>query len=295
MTVVLDALIQLKAPLPGTAMRNLAADFETAAAIILGRMPAEESAPLSLDLYRSPVKKDSTLQYVSAALLTLHPRSGFARKLLGDITVQAKVFAIAPGGPGIGYGVGGSCMQPSEAERDDWPKIGQYRLSTEPSEGASILVGGVEPIYVTRVASTHYLGNSCGVAGLYLGREQRRAFIAQMLGVPPEEIPWETDVGTNIEFTSLGQFSGAVLAFIETQQQMYRATAKELEAGGLLDPSEVPQSLPQIELDLVDDRCVGSDDEDSDDDKDSHEKCERDIEPISWGAIKLPARVAWAQ
>jgi hypothetical protein len=175
-------------------------------------------------------------------------------------------------------------MQRSEAERDDWPKIGQYRLSTEPSEGASILVGGVEPIYVTRVESTHYLGNSCGMAGTYLGREQRRAFIAKMLGIPPEEIPWETDVGTNIKFTSLGQFSGAVLAFIEEQQQMYRATAKELEARGLLDPSEVPQSLPRMEVDLTDARWVDSDG-----------GRPKDAEPISRDAIKLPLRVEWSE
>ena len=284
MTVVLDALIQLKAAVPGTALRNLAADFETAAAIILGRMPVEESVPLSLDLYRSPVKKDSTLQYVSAALLALHPRSGFAGKLLGDITVQAKVFAIAPGGPGIGIGVGGSCMHPSEAERDDWPKIGQYRLSTEPSEGALILVGGVEPVYVTRVESTHYLGNSCGMGGMYLGRKQRRAFTAEMLGIPPEEIPWETDVETNIEFASPGQFTGALLAFIEGQQQMYRATAKALEASGLLDPSEVPQSLPRMEVDLIDARWVDSDG-----------GRPKDAEPISRDAIRLPLGVEWPE
>jgi hypothetical protein len=284
MTVVLDALIQLKAPVPGTAMRTLATDFETAAAIILARMPVEESAPLSMDLYRSPVKENSTFQYVSAALLVLHPRSGFAGKLLGDIKVRAKVFAIVPGGPEIGSGVGGSCMQPSRLERDDWPEIGQYRLSTEPSEGASILVGGAEPIYVTRVESAHYLGNSCGMAGLYLGREQRRAFIAEMLGVPPEEIPWETDVATNIEFTSLGQFTGTLLAFIEEQQQMYRATAKELEARGLLVPSEVPQSLPHMEVDLTDARW-----------SDSDGGRPKDAEPISRDAIKLPLRVEWSE
>ena len=105
-----------------------------------------------------------------------------------------------------------------------------------------------------------------------------------MLGVAPEAIPWETDVRTNIEFTSLGQFTGALLAFIERQQQMYRATAKALEARGLLDPSEVSQSLPQMEVDLTDARWVSSDGERP-----------KDAEPISRDAIKLPARVVWAE
>ena len=284
MTVVLDALIQLKAPVPGTALRNLAENFETAAAIILARMPVEESGPLSLDFYRSPVKKDSTLQYVSAALLALHPRSGFAGKLLGDIKVQAKVFAIIPGGSGIGSGSIGDCFEGSEPERDGWPEIGQYKLSSQLSEGASVFVPGSEPIYVSRVKSSHYLGNGCGWRGMYLGREQRRDFVAEMLGVPPQDISWKTDVATNIEFASPGQFTGALLAFIEEQQEMYRATAKELEVRGLLDPSEVPQSLPQMDLDLTDARWVDSDGE-----------LPKDAEPIPKDAIKLPPRVEWSE
>ena len=296
MTVVLDALIQLKAPVPGMALRNLAADFENPAAVILARMPADQSGPLSLEFYLSPVRPGFTLQYVSAALLVLHPLPGFASRLLGDITVRANVYAFVPGSPGIGSGFAGSCMQPSEPERDDWPKIGQYKLALQPSEGASLLLRDAEPIYVSRVESTHYLGNVCGAgSGLYLSREQRRAFIAEMLGVAPDAIPWETDVQKNIEFTSIGHFTGELLAFIEEQQRMYRETAKALQARGLLAASEVSQSRPQMELDLTDARCAGSGDEDSDADKDSHDKCEHDSEPISKDAIKLPARVKWSK
>lgn len=68
--MVVDALIQLNAPVPSATLRNLAPDFETAAAILLARMPMEESGPLSLELYRSPVKPDFTLQYVSAPTLS---------------------------------------------------------------------------------------------------------------------------------------------------------------------------------------------------------------------------------
>lgn len=296
MTAVLDALIQLKAPVPGSALRSLAADFDNAAAIILARMPIEDSGPLSMEFYGSPVKQGFSLQYVSAALLAFHPRPGVAGKLLGDITVRAKVYVVVPGGPGMGSGTFGDCVNSSEPERDGWPKMGQYKLSTQLSEGATVLVGGAEPIYVSREESTHYLGNDCGGwRGLYLGREQRRAFIAEMLGVAPETIPWETDIQEDIEFRAMEQFTGSLLGFIEDQQQLYRATAKELEERGLLTASEIAQSLPQIELDLTDARCVGSDDEDSDDDKDSHERCEHDIEPISKDAIKLPARVVWAR
>lgn len=299
MTVVVDALIQLNALVPADTLRNLAPDFQSAVAVILVRMPAEQSGPLSQEFFRS-AKAGYTLQYVSAALLALHPPSGFAGKLLGDIRVQARVVAVTPGGPGTGWGVsGGSCFQASEPERDDWPKIGQYKLLLQPSEGASLLVGGAEPIYVSRVESSHYLGSGCGGgSGLYLGRKERRALIAKMLGVPAEQISWEADLQKDIEFRSLGQFTGELLAFVEEQQAMYRETAQALEARGLLAHSEIQQSLPRLELNLEDARAVQQDhecEEDSDDACGVNSGGERrnELEPISKEAIELPARVVW--
>ena len=303
MTVVLDALIQLKAPVPGSTLRSLAADFDNATAIILARVPIEESGPLSLEFYSAPVKPGFSLQYVSAALLALHPLPRFAGKLLGDITVQAKVYAVAPGGPGMGSGSAGDCgIDSSEPDRGDWPKIGQYKVSTQMSEGALVLVPGSEPIYVSREESTHYLGNECagGWRGLYLGREERRALVAEMLGVPAEQVPWETDLQKDIEFRSLEQFTGELLAFVKEQQAMYRATAQALEARGLLAHSEIQQSLPGLELYLEDARGVQQDHECGDDSDDacsvnSGDEGRNELEPISKEAIELPARVVWAE
>ena len=253
MAAVLDTLIQLNAPVPADTLRNLAPDFESAVAVLLALMPIEESGPLSLDFYRSPPKPDSPLQYVSTALQALHPGSDFAGKLLADIKVQARVFVTLPGGNRLGGGSGGSCGGSIEPAPDDWPVTGQYKLSRETSEGASVIVAGIDPIYVTRVESSSQLGNDCGMSwGLYLGSEQRRRLIAEMLGVPPEKIPWETNPQTTIEFESPEQFNGALLAFVEEQQHMYLATAEALGARRLLAPSEVPQSLPLLELHLSD-------------------------------------------
>ena len=252
---MLDALIQLNAPVPADTLRNLAPDFESAVAVLLARMPIKESGPLSLDFYRSPPKPDSPLQYVSAALQALHPGSDFAGQLLADIKAQATVSVILPGGERLGRGFGGSCARFSGPARDDWPVTGQYKLSGVPSEGASVIVAGIDPIYVTRVESSSQLGNDCGMSCLYLGPEQRRRLIAEMLAVPPEKIPWETNAQTTIEFESPEQFNGALLAFVEEQQQMYLATAEALEARRLLVPSDVPQSLPLLELHLSDERA----------------------------------------
>jgi hypothetical protein len=293
MTVVLDALIQLKAPVPADTLRNLAPDFGNAVAVILARMPAQESELLAQEFFGS-AKTDDTVQYVSAALLALHPPPGFAGKLLADIRVRAKVVALSPG-EAIGSGGDGACGGPApEPEREDWPEMGQYKLSTRMSQG-SVLVGGNDPVYVSREESTRYLGNDCTFQWYApgLGVEQRRALIAQMLGESAEQIPWETDVTSEIEFTSLGGFSGEVLGFIQEQQLMYLDTAKALQERGLLAASEVSQSLPVIELCLDDERRAQPFDQDSDH-AGPNDRIQVDLEPISKDAIKLPARVMWS-
>ena len=253
MAAILDALIELHAPVPADTLHNMAPDFENAVAIILARMPSEESVPLSLDFYRSPPEPDLSLQYVSAALLALNSSPDFAARLLADIKVQARISVILAGGERYGFGVGGSCFDSSGPTRDDWPVIGEYKLSRETSEGASVLVAGIDPIYVTRVESSHHLGTGCGM-GIYLGAEQRRRLIAEMLGVSPEEIPWKTSPQTDIEFEGPEQFNSALLAFVGEQQQMYQVTAEALEGHKLLAPSEVLESLPLLVLNLSDER-----------------------------------------
>lgn len=277
MTVVLDTLIQLHAPIPAETLRNLASDFQNAVAVGLARMSIEESGPLSLEFYRSPPRGGYALQYVSASLLALHPRPRFAASLLSDITVRATVFVILPGGERYGTGFGGSYFNPTEPTRSDWPMIGQYKLSTETSEGGSVLVAGVEPIYVSRVESNRYLGDDHSMStGMYLSAEKRRGLVAGILGVPPEQIPWEIRPEVTVECQSPEQLGGELLAFIEEQQQMYRATSEALQERKLLLLSEEDSSLPLLVIDLNDARG-------------------EDAEPFSKDSIHLPARVEWSK
>src|SRR4029077_18097642 len=95
-----------------------------------------------------------------------------------------------------------------------------------------------------------------------------------LLGVPPEEIPWQVLQEEFIEFQSLQQFDRDLLLFIEKQQQMYRVTAESLEAKGLLTHSEVLQSLTELALRVEDARHDGS--------------------AAVPRPLELPARVTWA-
>jgi hypothetical protein len=254
MAAVVDALIQMKAPVPADTLRGLAPDFGNEVAVLLSRMPAEEAAPLRFELYRLPGPNTDGLQYVSASLLALHPAPGFAADLLTHLYVRATVYAVLPGAPEFGSGVAGDCFSEYQAPRKDWPVTGQYGLSQHKGDGATLLVAGIDPIYATREQSTHYLGGSCRIPGVHLGPEQRRRLIAEMLSTSPDEIPWQTSLETRIEFQSLPQFDSALMAFVEEQQRKFRTTTAELVADDLLTPAEAEQSLPQLELTLNDRR-----------------------------------------
>ncbi len=252
MAAVLDGLIQMHARVPAETLRSLARGFGIDVAILLSRMPAEEAEPLSLEFYRSGF---AGLQYVSAAMLALHPPPGFAADLLGDITVRARVFVVAPGAGGNNSSTAGSCADPTVVPRKDWPATGQYALSKTKSVGATLVVGGVDPIYASREESTHYLGDRCRMSWrVNLGPGERLRLIAEMLGISPEAIPWETNPETNIAFQSSEQFGNAVLEFAGGERQKHRATVSALAARGLMTTVEAedPETLPRIELQMND-------------------------------------------
>jgi hypothetical protein len=253
MASVLDALIQMNVTVPADTLRTLAPDFGNAVAILLARLPDDESKPLSLDFFRSPPEHGFGLQSVSAALLALHPPFGFASDLLSSIRVHAVVYVIInPGPPAGGRGWSSSCGAFSDQPRPNWPVIGWYALSREKSDGAELVVAGIDPIYAARRQSARYRDDVCGdSSSMYLDPNERLRLIAEMLGVPPESMPWQTEVVKTIEFQTPQQFDDALLAFVEEQQEKYGETAYALADRGLAT-FDLRDSLPELELELDD-------------------------------------------
>lgn len=253
MAAVLDALIQLHALVPVDSLRNLARDFPNYVAVLLARLPSEESQSLSFELYRSQRKNANSLQYVSAALLAQAPPPGFAADLFFSIHAKATISVIEPGSGGFGGGSAASCgLLGSPLPRKQWPNFGVYALSKQKTAGSFLVVSGIDPIYATRSETTHYTGNSCGMA--YLGPEGRRRLLAEMLQLKPETLGWETGVEKTIEFKSEQQFYSDLQSFIAEQQEKYRVTAAALVAKNLMTSTEQPESLPHLDLYLEDRR-----------------------------------------
>jgi hypothetical protein len=139
-----------------------------------------------------------------------------------------------------------------------------------------LLVAGSDPIYAQRSESFSYVGRNCG--GLYLGPDERRRLIAELLSESPDEISWSIYPNLTIEYQSPEQTVTALLAFIEAQQQMYRTTADELAARDLIEASDITHSIPTLHLNLQDMRGEGV------------ERLQDTLQNI----VSLPARVEWS-
>jgi hypothetical protein len=249
MTAVVDALIQMKVPVPAETLRNLAPDFSNATAILLSRLSPDDAEPLALDFYHASWPHGYGLQYVSAALLAQRPPQGFAADLLKSITVRAEIFVVHPGDGNFGGGSAGDCVS-TQNVRKDWPSTGHYRLLEENSMGALLVVGGFNPAYAVRELSTSYLDPSC--PSLYLGPEQRQRLIAEMLGIAPESMPWQTNPAKTIEFISHEQFDFELHQLIDREEAKYRETAEALASRGLLNDAEEQESSPRLRVAISD-------------------------------------------
>jgi hypothetical protein len=235
-------------------LRELASEFGNDVSVLLSKMPEGQRETLSFEFYRKEGLNHGGLQYVSAAILALHPLPGFAADLLSHVEVIATANIVLPGEV---YGGGSSsCRSGSFAflGHDAWPRIGQYQLVTEPAEGDAELVDGSRPVFARRFEEPHYIRSWSP----FLGSGERLEFIAEMLGISSQEIPWKTSMTTTIEFESNAQAEQALRDFVEQQREMQRQTVVALAAVNLLTPSEVQTALPRLTLKVNDLRGDGA-------------------------------------
>jgi hypothetical protein len=249
MAAVLDALIQLNVTVPEKTLGNLVFDFPINVAILLSRLPPEESKALNLKLFRNPPVQD--LQAVSAALLARNPPSGFAAELLRDIRIEADVLVLSPGtNGGSGSHSSGDCGPDfPEKPRTGWPEFGIYYLS-ETDAGIPV-VSTSYTIYARRLITTHYTAHP-GCKGIGLSPEGRRRLIAYMLNLDPETMKFQLKASKTITFQSNAQFQSELNSYIAELRGQSRAIAIALAAKGLMTKAEEDEAIPELQLRLID-------------------------------------------
>jgi hypothetical protein len=251
MVAVLDAPIQMGVTLDLDVLRLLAADFPAQAIVMVARMPPAEVQPLLMEWMALPsVPEESwvnaSLRRSAAAMLALHPASGFAGELMRGTHVWMTLAVTTPDGSGMGRFSAGDCgVESLPVAQAGWPILNRYGVrESHPNDPAEILIPGIDPIRVNRGPQ---VGGGCDFA-LYLDDRHRGRLIAQMLGMTPKDLAWGQHEATRITYRSDAQFAGEVQARMEAEEQAIQDTLQTFEDKGLITPAERASSLPQVEV-----------------------------------------------
>jgi hypothetical protein len=167
--------------------------------------------------------------------------------------VRITIQVISPGTTMGGYGMAGDCASSIEEQPDNWPPTPHYRVAVDKGAGGAELVGGAEPIYMERMTGGHYEDHGCS-DGIYLSDQRRQNLLAEMLGVKAYSFAWEVDMHHPVAFRSQKQYEAEVLAFLNGEIEKQRATATALADKGLITPGDVRDALPEILVDVSDER-----------------------------------------
>lgn len=145
---MLDALIQLRQPLPASVLALATKGFPTEGTILMLQSAFENQALLAEVHARS-----GGAEWVAASNALAHMRApGFAAKLLAEVRLTHWIVVSDDGRP-PGRGFAGSLASGSPTVRvpADFPPIAVYRLTAQRAPGDELVSDGTTPIYSTRI------------------------------------------------------------------------------------------------------------------------------------------------
>lgn len=256
MLQVLDALIELRAPVPVEDAHKLFPEFAAQSLILLIRSP-DDAQPALLDIFDRASANWNWLAAGNALLKTRSP--GFTARLVARFTEHLEISVWDPGvGGGTGGGVISECGFSLRAPKPGWPPVGLYHLTEFPERipwlSATFLIGGETPVYYWRAQPGNYDNPPDAQAACDDG--SRDAYRAQYLtrllppfpriaiqAYPRVFLEWHDDILYREQFA----------AAIEKQLAQLRDAVASLQQSGLLASGPAPIASPRLEI-VIDDQ-----------------------------------------
>jgi hypothetical protein len=252
--VVLDTLIQLNADVAPDLLAGLYTKFPASTLILLARS-GEDARGALFDVMDNA--KSRTDWLTAADLLAANPPGGFAARLLSAISMYATIHVLSPG-QGWGSGGASSCCGASPgAPRQNWPPVGAYRLSVQPSADAELLAPGENPVHFSRTVTRDYSRgvHSSSDCADWLGvaiSDLSRDLIGQLLGVGKDDFTLQIRPDLEITWNSAKSYFDGGRAFVLMQEQILHNAEAALLARGLLTDAEAASVHPPLEVEIVD-------------------------------------------
>ena len=253
---MLDALIQLRQPVPTALLESIAKVFPIEGTILMLQYPSENRR-----LLEAVHARPGGAEWVAASnALTRMRASGFAATLLAEIPLSHSVL-VSDNGDAPGRGMGGSIASggPTLRVPPDFPPVGIYRLISQHSADDQLVSDGPLPIYSHRTVlvpgveqTLNYLPEG------YCSRCLEVEYLAELADRSRMEVDHVVDWQTALRWTNLLQFNAELSRALNDQESALRHLASSLVSAGALDNSELRMVL-HIDVsvqDLRSDRSV---------------------------------------
>jgi len=248
---MLDALIQLRQPLPAPVLEAIARGYPAEASILMLRNAPENQ--LLLAALRS---RPGPVEWIAASNALARMRAPkFAATLLSELDFTDWAF-VSDTGEALAGGMAGSILGGSPTMRvpSGFPPIGVYRLTTQAAPDKEMVSDGEMPVYMQRTLLEPGVERTLPwPAEGHCWQCLRIAYLAELGHVSKPEVEHAVEPHTWVKWTNLLQVSAAITQALGDQQNALRQLARALTGAGALAPAELDTSLP-VELKINDQR-----------------------------------------
>lgn len=238
---MLDALIQLRRPVPTAQLESIAEAFPIEGTILMLQYPAENRR-----LMEGVHARPGGAEWVAVSnALTRMRTPGFAATLLAEIPLSQSVL-VSDNGDAPGRGMAGSLASggPTLRVPPDFPPVGIYRLTAQHSADDQLVSDGPLPIYSHRTALDPGVEQTLNYPPEgYCSRCLEIEYLAELANTSRMEVDRVVDWQTALRWTNLLQFNAELSRALRDQESALKRLGGSLVSAGVLDNSELPMVL----------------------------------------------------
>lgn len=247
---MLDALIQLRAPLEAPILASIAKGYPAEATILmLQNRVANESLLAAVRM--APVRG---YEWVAAgnALAALRA-PGFAASLLREVRLTHRV-RVSDAGEDIPPSTAGSSLSALASARvpPGFPPVAMYMLTAERKPDAELVSDGRTPIYARRVVIEPGVQRTLATGAEYCPQCVRVGYLAELARISYDEAYRAIEPHTGVRWSNSRQVDAAISRALALQKSRLRQLVERMVSAGALDRAGQAIAL-QIEI-LIDDQ-----------------------------------------
>lgn len=233
---MLDALIQLRQPIPASVLAPATKGFPAEGTILMLQNALENRALLA-EVHARP----GGAEWVAASNALARMRAvGFAATLLGEIRLTHWIVVSDDGMP-PGRGFAGSLASGSPTMRvpAGFPPIAVYRLTAQHAPGDELVSDGATPIYSTRTTLEPGVERTLtwppeGYCSQCLDIE----YLAELARLSKADVERCIEPWTPVSWTNPLRLNTEIIQALANQEAALKELVKSLNSGGALEISE---------------------------------------------------------